>query len=160
MTSFIFLFPRFHFRRSSWNVLRRIRRLSQKYVEHNRFYKKFTLHSCPSSENCSISRTKFWNFTKSRYGIFEKRRMGSIRFSTGCWRFVRSSKCFQVKFLSNSKYFNQINSYFSALKLVHLFSINPHLGPLQISLGRMVIDIVKFFFIYSLVLFAFACGNF
>ncbi|CAD7012256.1 unnamed protein product [Ceratitis capitata] len=47
---------------------------------------------------------------------------------------------------------------FSALKLVHLFSINPHLGPLQISLGRMVIDIVKFFFIYSLVLFAFACG--
>ncbi|GAB0086179.1 Transient-receptor-potential-like protein [Sergentomyia squamirostris] len=47
---------------------------------------------------------------------------------------------------------------FSALKLVHLFSVNPHLGPLQISLGRMVIDIVKFFFIYSLVLFAFACG--
>jgi hypothetical protein len=48
---------------------------------------------------------------------------------------------------------------FSALKLVHLFSINPHLGPLQISLGRMVIDIVKFFFIYTLVLFAFACGK-
>ncbi|XP_015513289.2 transient-receptor-potential-like protein [Neodiprion lecontei] len=47
---------------------------------------------------------------------------------------------------------------FSALKLVHLFSIDPHLGPLQISLGRMVIDIVKFFFIYTLVLFAFACG--
>ncbi|XP_076681518.1 transient receptor potential-like isoform X2 [Andrena cerasifolii] len=47
---------------------------------------------------------------------------------------------------------------FSALKLIHLFSINPHLGPLQISLGRMVIDIVKFFFIYTLVLFAFACG--
>ncbi|KAG6803003.1 transient-receptor-potential-like protein [Apis mellifera caucasica] len=46
----------------------------------------------------------------------------------------------------------------SALKLIHLFSINPHLGPLQISLGRMVIDIVKFFFIYTLVLFAFACG--
>lgn len=46
----------------------------------------------------------------------------------------------------------------SALKLVHIFSINPYLGPLQISLGRMVIDIVKFFFIYSLVLFAFACG--
>ncbi|CAL4063184.1 unnamed protein product [Meganyctiphanes norvegica] len=46
----------------------------------------------------------------------------------------------------------------SALKLVYIFSINPHLGPLQISLGRMVIDIVKFFFIYTLVLFAFACG--
>lgn len=48
----------------------------------------------------------------------------------------------------------------SALKLVHMFSINPHLGPLQISLGRMVIDIVKFFFIYTLVLFAFACGKY
>ncbi|XP_059484027.1 transient receptor potential protein-like [Neocloeon triangulifer] len=47
---------------------------------------------------------------------------------------------------------------FSVLKLVHIFSINPHLGPLQISLGRMIIDIIKFFFIYTLVLFAFGCG--
>ncbi|KAG8233948.1 hypothetical protein J437_LFUL005154 [Ladona fulva] len=47
---------------------------------------------------------------------------------------------------------------FSFLKLVHIFSVNPHLGPLQISLGRMVIDIIKFFFIYTLVLFAFGCG--
>ncbi|KDR22809.1 Transient receptor potential protein, partial [Zootermopsis nevadensis] len=46
----------------------------------------------------------------------------------------------------------------SYMKLVHVFSINPHLGPLQISLGRMIIDILKFFFIYSLVLFAFGCG--
>ncbi|KRY22926.1 Transient receptor potential-gamma protein [Trichinella patagoniensis] len=46
----------------------------------------------------------------------------------------------------------------SSLKMVHLFTVNPHLGPLQISLGRMVIDIIKFFFVYSLVLFAFACG--
>ncbi|KAH9373927.1 hypothetical protein HPB48_001103 [Haemaphysalis longicornis] len=45
-----------------------------------------------------------------------------------------------------------------ALRLVHLFSMNPHLGPLQISLGRMVIDIIQFFFIYTLVLFSFACG--
>ncbi|EDW59053.1 transient receptor potential protein [Drosophila virilis] len=47
---------------------------------------------------------------------------------------------------------------FSYLKLVHIFSINPHLGPLQVSLGRMIIDIIKFFFIYTLVLFAFGCG--
>lgn len=47
---------------------------------------------------------------------------------------------------------------FSSLKLVYIFSVNPHLGPLQISLGRMVIDIIKFFFVYTLVLFAFACG--
>ncbi|CAN8032624.1 unnamed protein product [Ixodes persulcatus] len=48
--------------------------------------------------------------------------------------------------------------HFASLKLVYIFSVNPHLGPLQISLGRMVIDIVKFFFVYTLVLFAFACG--
>lgn len=48
---------------------------------------------------------------------------------------------------------------FSFLKLVHIFSINPHLGPLQVSLGRMIIDIIKFFFIYTLVLFAFGCGK-
>lgn len=47
---------------------------------------------------------------------------------------------------------------FSSLKLVYIFSVNPHLGPLQISLGRMVIDILKFFSIYTLVCFAFACG--
>jgi hypothetical protein len=47
---------------------------------------------------------------------------------------------------------------FSSLKLVYIFSVNPHLGPLQISLGRMVIDILKFFSVYTLVCFAFACG--
>ncbi|XP_050682753.1 transient receptor potential protein isoform X2 [Leptidea sinapis] len=47
---------------------------------------------------------------------------------------------------------------FSFLKLVHIFSINPHLGPLQVSLGRMILDILKFFFVYMLVLFAFGCG--
>ncbi|XP_065223163.1 transient receptor potential protein-like [Planococcus citri] len=46
----------------------------------------------------------------------------------------------------------------SFMKLVNIFSVNPHLGPLQISLGRMIIDIIKFFFIYTLVLFAFGCG--
>ncbi|XP_013793381.1 transient receptor potential protein-like, partial [Limulus polyphemus] len=47
---------------------------------------------------------------------------------------------------------------FSFLKMVHIFSVNHHLGPIQISLGRMVYDIMKFFFIYTLVLFAFGCG--
>ncbi|XP_050434366.1 transient-receptor-potential-like protein [Adelges cooleyi] len=46
----------------------------------------------------------------------------------------------------------------SALKLIHMCSISSHLGPLQLSLKRMLIDILKFFSIYSLVLFSFACG--
>lgn len=47
---------------------------------------------------------------------------------------------------------------FSSLKLVYIFSVNPYLGPLQVSLSRMVIDILKFTFLYLLVLFAFSCG--
>uniref|UniRef100_A0A7I4YC87 ANK_REP_REGION domain-containing protein n=2 Tax=Strongyloidea TaxID=27829 RepID=A0A7I4YC87_HAECO len=47
---------------------------------------------------------------------------------------------------------------FSSLKLVHIFTVNPYLGPLKISLGRMILDILKFFLVYALVLFAFACG--
>jgi ankyrin repeat protein len=47
---------------------------------------------------------------------------------------------------------------FSSLKLVYIFSVNPYLGPLQISLGRMIVDILRFSWIYMLVLFAFACG--
>ncbi|XP_025422730.1 transient-receptor-potential-like protein isoform X2 [Sipha flava] len=46
----------------------------------------------------------------------------------------------------------------SALKLIHMCSISSHLGPLQLSLKRIMIDILKFFSIYSLVLFSFACG--
>lgn len=48
---------------------------------------------------------------------------------------------------------------YSSLKLVYIFSVNPHLGPLQVSLSRMVMDIMKFFFLYVLVLFAFSCGK-
>ncbi|XP_039279119.1 transient receptor potential-gamma protein isoform X2 [Nilaparvata lugens] len=47
---------------------------------------------------------------------------------------------------------------FSSLKLVYIFSVNPYLGPLQVCLSRMVLDIMKFFFLYVLVLFAFSCG--
>ncbi|PAA62583.1 hypothetical protein BOX15_Mlig005824g1 [Macrostomum lignano] len=47
---------------------------------------------------------------------------------------------------------------FSMLKLVYIFTVNPHLGPLQISLGRMLSDILKFLFVVVLVLSSFACG--
>lgn len=47
---------------------------------------------------------------------------------------------------------------FSSLKLIYIFTVNSHLGPLQISLGRMVMDILKFVFVFLLVLFSFACG--
>ncbi len=46
----------------------------------------------------------------------------------------------------------------SFLKVIHIFSINPYLGPLQVSLGKMVIDIAKWLVLYVLVLFSFGCG--
>jgi len=48
---------------------------------------------------------------------------------------------------------------FSNLKLVYIFSVNPYLGPLQVSLSRMVMDILKFTSLFFLVLFAFSCGK-
>ncbi|KAG5450291.1 Transient receptor putative-gamma protein [Clonorchis sinensis] len=46
----------------------------------------------------------------------------------------------------------------STLKLVYVFTVSPQLGPLQISLGRMLYDIFKFFCVYVLVIVAFAFG--
>ncbi|TMS07712.1 Short transient receptor potential channel 4 [Larimichthys crocea] len=43
-----------------------------------------------------------------------------------------------------------IANIFSSLRLICLFTANSHLGPLQISLGRMLLDILKFLFIYCL----------
>ncbi|KAM7542787.1 hypothetical protein Aperf_G00000009328 [Anoplocephala perfoliata] len=47
---------------------------------------------------------------------------------------------------------------FAILKHIHLFSVSPHLGPLQISLGRMLNDIMKFCCFHVLVLIAFTYG--
>ncbi|CAN8012594.1 unnamed protein product [Ixodes pacificus] len=47
---------------------------------------------------------------------------------------------------------------FSFARIIYLFQTNPHLGPLQISLGCMIIDIAKFLFIFFLVLTSFVCG--
>ena len=47
---------------------------------------------------------------------------------------------------------------FSSLKLIYIFTVSPHLGPLQISLGRMVRDIMQFLLVAALVNFSYACG--
>jgi len=51
-----------------------------------------------------------------------------------------------------------IANVFSFARIIFLFQANPQLGPLQISLGCMLIDIGKFFFIFFLVITSFACG--
>uniref|UniRef100_A0A1I8JHK4 ANK_REP_REGION domain-containing protein n=1 Tax=Macrostomum lignano TaxID=282301 RepID=A0A1I8JHK4_9PLAT len=51
-----------------------------------------------------------------------------------------------------------IANVFSFARIIFLFQVNEHLGPLQISLGCMVIDIAKFIFIFYLVITSFACG--
>ncbi|XP_069826042.1 short transient receptor potential channel 4-like [Dendropsophus ebraccatus] len=51
-----------------------------------------------------------------------------------------------------------VANIFSSLRLISLFTASSHLGPLQISLGRVLFDILKILFIYCLVLLAFANG--
>ena len=51
-----------------------------------------------------------------------------------------------------------VANVFSFARIIYLFQANPQLGPLQISLGCMLIDIAKFLFIFFLVLTSFACG--
>jgi len=47
---------------------------------------------------------------------------------------------------------------FSILKLIHFCTISSHLGPMQLTLGRMVNDVLRFLILASLVCFAFSCG--
>lgn len=47
---------------------------------------------------------------------------------------------------------------FSFSRIIFLFQANQHLGPIQISLGCMLIDIVKFLFIFLIVMTSFVCG--
>ncbi|KAF8791422.1 Transient-receptor-potential-like protein like [Argiope bruennichi] len=51
-----------------------------------------------------------------------------------------------------------VANVFSFARIIYLFQTNPHLGPLQISLGCMIVDIAKFLFIFFLILTSFACG--
>ena len=51
-----------------------------------------------------------------------------------------------------------VANVFSFSRIIYLFQANQHLGPLQISLGCMLIDIAKFLFIFFLILTSFACG--
>ncbi|CDW52278.1 transient receptor potential ion channel A [Trichuris trichiura] len=51
-----------------------------------------------------------------------------------------------------------VANVFSFARIIYLFQMNPSLGPLQISLGCMLVDIAKFFFIFTLILSSFAIG--
>lgn len=44
------------------------------------------------------------------------------------------------------------------LRILHLFTIFQFLGPLQMAIGKVLLDIGKFFILYFWVVFAFACG--
>ncbi|XP_070555679.1 short transient receptor potential channel 4-like [Ptychodera flava] len=46
----------------------------------------------------------------------------------------------------------------SFLRVIRITVVSMHVGPMQISLGRMMMDIVKFLMIFSLVWFAFSVG--
>ncbi|KAK0419150.1 hypothetical protein QR680_013981 [Steinernema hermaphroditum] len=51
-----------------------------------------------------------------------------------------------------------VGNIFSFSRIIYLFQTNPYLGPLQISLGCMLIDVAKFCFIFILIITSFAIG--
>ncbi|PNF44061.1 hypothetical protein B7P43_G16226 [Cryptotermes secundus] len=51
-----------------------------------------------------------------------------------------------------------VANIFSCLRMIYIFSVSQYLGPMQVSLSRMVTDMVRFFLLFMLVLFAFSCG--
>ena len=51
-----------------------------------------------------------------------------------------------------------IANVFSFARIIYLCQADQYLGPLQISLGCMLVDIAKFLLIFFLVITSFACG--
>ncbi|XP_078603414.1 transient-receptor-potential-like protein [Branchiostoma floridae x Branchiostoma japonicum] len=47
---------------------------------------------------------------------------------------------------------------FSFFRVIYLFQTNPHLGPLQITLGSMLLDVGKFLSVFFLIMASFAVG--
>ncbi|KAK9303709.1 hypothetical protein QLX08_004706 [Tetragonisca angustula] len=45
------------------------------------------------------------------------------------------------------------------LKLLYICQLDYHLGPLQLSLGQMIKDVVKFIILFSIIIFAFTAGT-
>ncbi|XP_043259303.1 short transient receptor potential channel 4-like [Colletes gigas] len=45
------------------------------------------------------------------------------------------------------------------LKLLYICLLNYHLGPLQLSLGKMITDVVKFIILFSIIILAFTTGT-
>ncbi|KAI6201631.1 Transient-receptor-potential calcium channel protein [Aphelenchoides besseyi] len=51
-----------------------------------------------------------------------------------------------------------VGNVLSFARIIYLFQISPYLGPLQISLGCMLVDVAKFFFLFILIVSSFALG--
>uniref|UniRef100_A0A9J2PQ92 Transient receptor ion channel domain-containing protein n=1 Tax=Ascaris lumbricoides TaxID=6252 RepID=A0A9J2PQ92_ASCLU len=51
-----------------------------------------------------------------------------------------------------------VANVFSFARIIYLFQTNPYLGPLQISLGCMLVDVAKFCFIFVLIISSFSIG--
>ena len=157
---------------SNRNCCGRYTKLPTEHVEYYWLHPWLSVCVCDHPSCCSIHTTNSGDFFWSTKSLHSTWTLGWFWSSADSWRTICCSQYIQVvtlpqqgsysafSFVTETAVFITLCFYcFSALKLVYLFSINPHLGPLQISLGRMVIDIVKFFFIYSLVLFSFSCGK-
>ena len=139
-------------------------------LRHGRYYRNISSFLKPIPNifiDYFLFQREYWAgedpwYPRDHWADFEPMLLSEGAFAAGMiFRYINNFLAFaKIKYCS-FKFMYKIRKFliFSFLKLVHIFSVNPHLGPLQISLGRMIIDIIKFFFIYTLVLFAFGCGK-
>ena len=131
-------------------------------MELIRFHYKYTLHHNNRTQSDILHDCSERNEHGSRDVQIEPREMGSVgsyfnKVSYYPIFIISLIILLNLLYLISEGIFACAN-VFSSLKLVYIFTINPHLGPLQISLGRMVFDIMKFIVLILLVVFSFSCG--
>ncbi|CAM4750907.1 unnamed protein product [Rotaria magnacalcarata] len=124
-------------------VLRVMAYVKVNQEEHDLQAKSLVVHSSPNSTGVP---------THNHHNLSSE----AVNISTGHYVRRRDWNAWDPTLISEGIF--AAANIFSSLKLVYIFTINPHLGPLQISLGRMVHDILKFSVLILLVAFAFACG--
>ncbi|CBY12096.1 unnamed protein product [Oikopleura dioica] len=123
-----------------WNIL--------DFVMLSTFITSFSL-KIVSYQNVSKN-YKWWDSKGESYS------MNSTEFNISCGRFGYEAKKHLQKLISESLY--AIAIVFSFARISYILPVNEHFGPLQISLGRTVVDIYKWAVLFAMIFASFMFG--
>jgi len=99
---------------------------------------------------------EWWPF-KINSTSYYSNTLGRIWANVGQWGTFCRWQCFQA-FNLCPKYSPTVYLFLSFARIYYLFQTNPYLGPLQISLGCMLVDVAKFCIIFVLIISSFSIG--